>query len=94
MQVTSLQQLMQGGEQPSEQQMAALQAHADAVHARSHEVDTEIREQLLFWAPVLCSCSRTYKPFTLASPPSMAECLIHGQAATLLGPQPECEHDG
>ena len=89
-----LSQLLQGGEQHSEEQLAALQAHADAVHARAHQVEDEIRDQLLFWAPVLCTCPVEYKRFTMASPPPMAECLIHGQASYLLGEQPGCEHDG
>lgn len=92
MQVHSLQDLIGGQMEP--EQLAAMQAHAERVHARTHEVEAEIRQQLLFWAPILCSCRPVYRKLSMTSPPATAECIIHGQAQNLLGEQPGCEHDG
>jgi hypothetical protein len=86
--------MMMPGSEPDPEQLAALQAHADRVHARTHEVEAEIRGQLLFWAPILCSCPTTFTRLSMTRPPGLSECIIHGQAQNLLGERPGCEHDG
>lgn len=92
MQVQSLHELLGGQMDPG--QLAAMEAHAERVHARTHEVEDEIRKQLLFWAPILCSCTPVFRRLSMTSPPATASCIIHGQAQNLLGERPECGHDG
>jgi hypothetical protein len=95
MQVINLGQLLgqQGGEPQSPEQLAAMQAHADQVHERTHEVEAEIRAGLVRYAALLCTCPKRFTRFTMASPPAMAECVIHGQAQFLFGERPECDHE-
>ena len=92
MQVQSLHDMI--GSQMSSEQLAELQKHADQLHARTHEVEAEIRAGLVRYASVLCSCPVRFTSFTMSKPPATTDCVIHGQSWFLFGPQHGCEHDG